>query len=178
MEKSSIFNFFCEETSPASGKKYPSADELAKRFQSRRKQPNKKSEKTKKEREAGNKKSKPIRKSLKSSIRALLKQKAVSSLVDLDHGKSSQHPDNPTSTEANPIQDCHSKTKAATHPVHDGKSDSKNRQSKKTITTKYNKNLVISKTSGSANKVIVVEEWDGRSNSFCMNLNVNVQARN
>ena len=172
--KSHIFNIFSGESLSSSpsehGQKFLSKEELAKRFESRRKAKRRPTIfKRGKER--------PIemsRKPKKLSIRALLRQKAESSLAQLAIKKSSQQREVESqekrkegktfSPRPDPREKDFSKERDYQHQVQQVRS-AQETEKNSTSSTRVNKNL------------IVVREWDGQSNSYLMNLNVKAQAR-
>ena len=170
--KSHIFNIFSGESSSPSehGQKFLSKEELAKRFESRRKA---------KRRPTIFKKGKErptemSRKPKKLSIRALLRQKAESSLAHLATKKSLQQREvesqekkrheNTFSPKADPRKKDFAKERDFQHQVQQVKRAQESEKNS-TRSTGANKNL------------IVVREWDGQSNRYLMNLNVKVQTR-
>ena len=180
--RSLVFNFVSSETSSTSSHKYPSNVELAKKFESRRKRPKQKPAKKKKEQQKSSVKPTAMKKPRRRTIRELLKQKAESSLAHLKAtGKVSQPRKNSTAKEVKSVDECDSSREPLTQsPYRVGKTDSKSFQSKTDLRANSNKNSISGEnpTTNSTNKVIVVSEWDGQSNSYVMNLNVKVPAMN
>jgi hypothetical protein len=184
--KSQVFNFSSAETSSASGRNYPTNEELAKRFENKRRQSKRKPTKKKKGEPSqpcskwSSSSSSTSKKTKKTSIRALLKQKAESSLHRLPSGKSSQDRKDKTSSKAFiSTRDHSSQHKVSKHLDREERKDSKNKEEKEILQPKFNRNFIVSDTtpSSSVKKIIVVKEWDGRCNSYLMNLNVSVPAK-